>query len=86
VLERLVEEVEGAEHVAVVGDRDGGHAELGDAAAELRETIRAIEEGVLTVEMEVNEVAGHRTPIITLRDRAAGAVEKSAARSRLAFS
>jgi len=74
----------------VVGDRDGGHAELGDAAAELRETIRAIEEGVLTVEMEVNEVAGHRTRII-LSAIGRGAAEKSAAaksvaRSRRAFS
>jgi hypothetical protein len=60
VLERLVEEVKRAEHVAVVGDRDRGHAELGDPAAELGQPVGAVQERVLAVEMKVDEVAGHR--------------------------
>jgi hypothetical protein len=59
VLKRFVEEVERPEHVPVVGDRDGAHPELGDAAAQLRKPVGAVEKGVLTVEMEVNEVARH---------------------------
>jgi hypothetical protein len=49
----------------VVGDRDRGHAQLGDPLAELGESVGAVEEGVLTVEVKVYEVARHRTSIIT---------------------
>ena len=43
----------------MVGDRHGGHPELGDPLAQFGEPVGAVEEGVLAVEMEVNEVAGH---------------------------
>jgi hypothetical protein len=49
----------------VVGDRDRRHAELGHALAQLGKPIRAVEKGVLTVKMKMNEVAGHRASIIT---------------------
>src|SRR5262245_62336777 len=42
VLQRLVKEMEGSEHVAVIGDRDSGHAQLGDPATELGESIGAV--------------------------------------------
>ena len=67
VLERFVEKVEGAEHVAVVGDRHRRHAELRDALAQLRQLVRAVEQGVLAVKVKVNEVAGHRNPILLSR-------------------
>ncbi len=71
VLKSLVEEVEGPEHVAVVGDRDRRHAELGDALAQLGQSVGAVEEGVLAVEMEVDEVAGHRASIIRRSEKEA---------------
>jgi hypothetical protein len=42
----------------VVGDADGGHAELFDAVDELVDAVPAIEKGVLRVEMKVNERLG----------------------------
>jgi hypothetical protein len=45
----------------MVGDRDRRHAELRHPFAELRETIRAIEQGVLAVKMKMDEIAGHLT-------------------------
>ena len=65
VLEGLVEEVERPEHVAVVGDRHRRHAELRDSLAQFGKPVRAVEKGVLAMEMEMNEVAGHRASIIT---------------------
>jgi hypothetical protein len=49
----------------VIGDRDRRHPELGDPLAELGKPVRAVEKGVLTVEVEMNEVAWHRASIIT---------------------
>ena len=49
-------EVVGAEHVAVVGHRDRGHAELGGAREQVVEPGRAVEHGVLGVHVEVDEV------------------------------
>jgi hypothetical protein len=45
----------------VVGHGDGRHPELSHAAAELRQAIGAVEEGVLAVEREVDEVRGHES-------------------------
>src|SRR4029077_18403846 len=61
------EKVEGAEHVAVVGDRHRGHPELGDALAQLGQLVRAVEQGILAVKVKVNEVAEHRNPILLSR-------------------
>ena len=44
LLQRLVVEGKGAEHVAVVGDRDSRHVELADPPAELPDPVRAVEE------------------------------------------
>ena len=53
-----VVELDRAEHVAVVGDGAGRHAQLGDALGQLLGPAGAVEEGVFGVEVEVNE--GHR--------------------------
>ena len=50
-LERRVE-------VAVIGDRDRGHAERLHALDELLDPVAAVEQGVLAVEMEVDETVG----------------------------
>lgn len=44
-----------AEHVAVIGDADGVHAEFGDSIDELVDAIATIEEGVFGVEVEMGE-------------------------------
>src|SRR5690606_26585527 len=44
-----------AEEVAVVGDGDGVHPERLDALDELVEPVAAVEEGVLGVEVEMDE-------------------------------
>jgi hypothetical protein len=51
----------------VIRDSDGGHPELADALAELRQAIGAVEEGVLAVEMKVDEIAGHVRILIAER-------------------
>jgi hypothetical protein len=53
-----VDEVDSAEHIAVVGHGDSGHTLLLDAAAELFDVGGAVEHGVVGVEVEVYEV-GH---------------------------
>ena len=54
---RLVE-LDGAEHVAVVGHRDRRHAELLHARHELRDLVGPVEQRVLGVEVEVSEAHG----------------------------
>ena len=46
----------GPEHVAVVGDRAAGHAQLGDAIDKFVNLVAAVEEGVFGVEVEVGEL------------------------------
>ena len=55
VRRRLLPEVVGAEHVAVVGHRQRRHAELGGAGEQLVEARRAVEHGVLGVHVQVHE-------------------------------
>ncbi len=57
----LLPEVERAEHVAVVGDRDGRHLLLGRGLHERADAGRPVEHRVLAVDVEVDErvVAGH---------------------------
>jgi hypothetical protein len=45
----------------VAGDAHGRHAELRNPPAQLRQAVGSVEERVLAVEMEMDEVAGHRT-------------------------
>ena len=52
---RLGVEVVGAEHVAVVGHRDGVHAELGGAGEHLPEPGRPVQHGVLGVHVQMDE-------------------------------
>ena len=51
----LLVELVGAEHVAVVGHRDGGHAQLGGAFGERAQPRRTVEHGVLGVHVKVDE-------------------------------
>jgi hypothetical protein len=53
-------ELERSEHVAVVGHGDGAHAELFRAVGELADADGAVEERVLGVDVEVDELGGHR--------------------------
>jgi hypothetical protein len=55
-LHRVVE-LDRAEHVAVVGDRAGGHAELGNSLREVFRASSAVEKRIFGVEMEMDE--GH---------------------------
>ena len=55
VLARLGVEVVGAVEVAVVGHRDGRHAELAGAAEQAVEQRRPVEHGVLGVDVQVHE-------------------------------
>ena len=82
VLQGLLVEGERPEHVAVVGDGDRRHPELGDPLAQLRQTVRAVEKGVLAVEVKMDEVAGHR-PIVALNVKRK--TENEAAGKRAAF-
>ena len=71
-------EVDRAEHVAVIGDRDGVHPELLHLGEQVLHADRAVEQAVLRVQMEVGEL-GHDS-------RAPGVVASlpSARRSRRA--
>src|SRR5262249_33249372 len=55
---RLLRELDRAEHVPVVGDRTRRHPGLRDAREQLLYLVRAVEQRVLRVEMQVDE--GHR--------------------------
>jgi hypothetical protein len=59
LLQGLVVEGEGPEHVAVVGDRDRRHLELLDATTHLPDPVRAVEKGVLSVEVKMDEIGRH---------------------------
>ena len=52
---RLLVELVGAEHVAVVGHRHRGHADLGGALGQRLEAGGAVEHGVLGVDVQVDE-------------------------------
>jgi hypothetical protein len=63
----LLRELDGAGERAVVGERDGGHLELGGAGGELRNAAGSVENGVLGVDVEVDERSlgfWHGTPIL----------------------
>ena len=57
----LLVELVGAEHVAVVGHRDRRHAELGGALGQRVEAGRAVEHGVLGVDVQVDEGVADRS-------------------------
>ena len=60
---RLFPEVIGAEHVAVVGDRDGRHRLVFRRLDELPDPGRAVEHRVLAVHVQVDEgIGGHGAP------------------------
>jgi hypothetical protein len=50
----------------VVGHRDRGHLELSNPPAELSDAIGTVQEGVLSVEVEMDEVGRH-LPILARR-------------------
>ncbi len=52
---RLLVELIGPEHVAVVGHRDRGHLQLGGPLGQLGEPGGTVEHGVLGVDMQVDE-------------------------------
>src|SRR5690606_27209658 len=78
----LLVELDGPEHVAVVGDRDGLHAPLLDGLAQVLGPDGAIEEAVLGVQVEVSEIV-HSCKVTRGVDRHAG--QGSARRSAEAF-
>ena len=53
----LFVEVDGAEHVAVVGERDGVHAQAGQLGEQILQADGSVEQAVLAVNMEVSELA-----------------------------
>ena len=59
VLLRLLVEVDDAEHVAVVGDRDRLHAGLGAGLHQIGQADGAVEQAVERVQVQVREVSGH---------------------------
>src|SRR5205085_9279113 len=56
LVEAGVVEGDGAEHVAVVGDRHRLHAQTADLVHELIDVARAVKEAVFGVKVEVDEV------------------------------
>lgn len=54
-----VEEIDGAMHVAVVGERDRGLAQGLGPVYQIIDLAQAIEQGVLTVDVEMDEIVGH---------------------------
>ena len=56
-LGRLLVEVEGPIHIAVVGDGDGAHAELGGALDQILHPDRAVEKRVLGVQMQMSKIS-----------------------------
>ena len=58
MLVRRIHEMHRAENVAVIGHGHGGHAEFLHALAELFDVTSAIEQGIVGVQMQVNEL-GH---------------------------
>ena len=57
-------EVDRARHRAVVGERDGGHLELGRLPRERRDPARPVEDRVLGVDVQVDERRGHGKAIV----------------------
>ena len=67
-LAALAVELDGAGERAVVGERDGGHLQLGGPSGQRGDAASAVEDRVLGVDVEVDERRlGHRTPIIETR-------------------
>jgi hypothetical protein len=64
VLDRLRLDLERAEHVPVIGDGHGRHAVLQDVLDQVLRPVRAVEERVLGVEMQVDEVGRHACRIL----------------------
>jgi hypothetical protein len=60
-------ELDRAEHVPMVREGHGGHAHGGDGVEDVVETVGAVEEAVLAVEMEMDEV-GHRPFMLSDQD------------------
>ena len=58
-----IDEMHGAENVAVIGHRDCGHAEFLHALAELFDVTSAVQQGVVGVQVQVNEL-GHESLIV----------------------
>ena len=56
---RLLEELDHAEHGAVVGDGDGGHAHFLGPVDQLGYLAESIQQGILGVQVEVDEGVGH---------------------------
>ena len=71
VLVRGVDEVHRAKNISVVGHGDGGHAEFFHALAELFDVAGAVEQGVIGMEVQVNEL-GHRVSLILRRRHSSG--------------
>jgi hypothetical protein len=69
--DRLLVEIDRAEHVAVIGDRHRGHAELAHPRDEILKAHRAVEERVLAVEVEVDEGGAGRHALRYLKRGAA---------------
>ena len=57
-------EVDRAGERAVVGERDGGHLELGGAGRERGDPARPVEDRVLAVDVQVDEVGAHGRAIL----------------------
>jgi len=55
LLFRLGEELDGAEHVAMIGHRDGRHSRLPGMFEQGADLVRPIEQAVLSVDVEMDE-------------------------------
>ena len=59
LLEAAVVEFDRAQHVAVVGEGAGLHAQTGDAGRKIRDLARAVQEGIVAMDVEVDELRFH---------------------------
>jgi hypothetical protein len=71
----LLVEAERAEHVAVVGHRDGGHAQAGGLGEQRLELGCAVEHRVLRVHVEVHEPIACHGPLVLIERRLGGCRE-----------
>ena len=55
---RFVVKLDGREEIAVVGDRHGGHLQFCCSLHQARDLAGAVEQTVITVEMQMNKIAG----------------------------
>jgi len=60
----LLVKIDGAEHIAMVGHRDRGHAEFFDTLDQIGDLVGSVKQGVFCMQMQVGEgLYAHGVPV-----------------------